>query len=144
MGKALFKPKTHESTSTICKVRNSTKIIIVTESISGGISVKDLTNTCDPNTGAGVTFLRNELEHLTDKSELGERSRYRSVDVGFPISILKVSLYLYFIHAYSKNHYPYELQSINKMFLTGQHNFCGHPRDRRIIRSNPAIDGLPS
>lgn len=97
LGKKLFKPKTHESTATICKIRNSTKVIIVTESTSGEISVKDLTNDCDPETSAGVTFLRNELEHLTNKSESGETSHYRSVDVGFPISILEVSsdLYIY-------------------------------------------------
>lgn len=89
--KKIFKRRNVESTSTICKIRNSERVRIITESSTGQIEETDLTDRCDLATSKGVKVLRDYLKDLTDMTS-SKRSKdyFRSVDIGFPISFLMV------------------------------------------------------
>nr|XP_034331421.1 uncharacterized protein LOC105347673 [Crassostrea gigas] len=86
--KEMFKCRTHESTSTICKIRNSERVGIITESLKGQIEETDLTDRCDLATSKGVKVLRNYLKELTEKTSSKKTNNFRSVDIGFPIPFL--------------------------------------------------------
>nr|XP_022290487.1 uncharacterized protein LOC111102128 [Crassostrea virginica] len=89
LGKKIFKPNTHESTATICKIRNSVEIKIVAEHLSGETSIIHLPDTCELETETGEKMFRETLGYYVDKPELGEGIQYRSIDIGFPIEMLK-------------------------------------------------------
>lgn len=88
--KEIFKCRTNESTSTICKIRNSERVRIITESLTGQIEETDMTDRCDLATSKGVKVLRNYLKELTDKTSSKNTNKFRSVDIGFPIPFLMV------------------------------------------------------
>lgn len=84
--KRIFKGRNNESTSTICKIRNSAKTRILTESMTGQIDETDLTEKDDVEKA-----LRDSLKKLTDMTSSEECIHFRSVDIGFPIPFLKVN-----------------------------------------------------
>lgn len=84
--KRIFKGRNNESTSTICKIRNSAKTRILTESMTGQIDETDLTEKDDVEKA-----LRDSLKKLTDMTSSKECIHFRSVDIGFPIPFLKVN-----------------------------------------------------
>lgn len=89
LGKTIFSPRTLESTSTICKIRNFKKVQVIIEYSSGEILRKRLNN-CDSETVDGVQKLRTTLDKLTDLTVSKEGKECDCVDIGFPIPILKV------------------------------------------------------
>ncbi|XP_052691975.1 uncharacterized protein LOC128170024 [Crassostrea angulata] len=82
--KRIFKGRNNESTSTICKIRNSAKTRILTESMTGQIDETDLTEKNDVEKA-----LRDSLKKLTDMTSSEECIHFRSVDIGFLIPFLK-------------------------------------------------------
>lgn len=86
----IFAGKNLESTDTICKIRNSEIIRIITENNKKETKEIDLTHTCDLKTKEGVKTLREHIAKLTDKTISKECLELQSVDVGFPIPFLKV------------------------------------------------------
>lgn len=90
LGKSVFIGKNLESTSTICKIRNSDRIKVTTCSSEKKTKTIDLTNRCDLNTKEGLQILKTHLTELIDISPLGKCSQFQFVDVGFPIPLLKV------------------------------------------------------
>ena len=89
IGKKIFKGRNLESTSTVCKIRNSESVRIIVENVSGKKEVIHLTE-CDVNTEGGLRKLRGTLKDLTDMTLSKESTQYQSVDIGFPIPFLKV------------------------------------------------------
>lgn len=87
--KIIFTTGNHESTSTVCKLRNSKTIKILTQNYEGNAVEKDLTDTCDLSTVEGLNNLRKALNSVTNISS-EESVGIQSVDVGFPIPFLKV------------------------------------------------------
>nr|XP_022288226.1 uncharacterized protein LOC111100543 isoform X2 [Crassostrea virginica] len=87
--KRIFKGRNSESTSTVCKIRNSESVKITVEHLSGQMEVIDLTDKCDSNTAEGLRILRGKLRDLTDMTLSQESKQYRSVDIGLPIPFLK-------------------------------------------------------
>lgn len=65
LGKQLFKGRNNESTSTICKLRNSDKIRVKTTNMKGEKEETDLTDKCNLETKEGVKMLRDFLKDLT-------------------------------------------------------------------------------
>lgn len=90
LGKRIFKGKILESTSTICKIRNSDNIRVITEKVSGEREEQDFTGECDLDTEEGVEMLRDFLEKRTDLTCMSSDENIRCVDIGFPIHFLKV------------------------------------------------------
>ncbi|XP_062575962.1 uncharacterized protein in xynA 3'region-like [Saccostrea cucullata] len=88
LGIRVFKGRNMESTSTICKIRNSDKVIIKTELDNGEIDVKDMSN-IDVKTKEGEKILRETLKNFTDMTIAKGSEKYKSVDVGLPVSFLK-------------------------------------------------------
>lgn len=91
LGKMLFKGRNNESTSTICKLRNSERIRIVTTTMTGKTEETDFTGKCDLETKEGVRILRNFLKELTDMVSSTNSVTYRSVEIELPFSFLKVN-----------------------------------------------------
>lgn len=100
--KRVFVCENHESTSTICKIRNSDRIKVITET-NAGKNEEDLTDKCDLSNEAGVAKLREYLERSTKIQPLqtdmyyeyqsGAHEEYQSVDVGLPIPFLPVKIF---------------------------------------------------
>lgn len=84
----LFQRHNIESTSTICKLRHSDTIKIITQSMTGDTKELDFTNTCDITTREGVDFLRNSLKEFTDRTSSEESLKYRSVEIRLPVPFL--------------------------------------------------------
>lgn len=89
LGKTIFETPNLESTSTICKLRNSRRINIITKTDKGE-DKKDLTDICNLSTKKGVEVFRETLDEVTNVTFT--QGHVQSVDVGFPIPFLKVSL----------------------------------------------------
>ncbi|XP_062580374.1 uncharacterized protein in xynA 3'region-like [Saccostrea cucullata] len=88
LGMRTFKGRNLESTSTVCKIRNSEKVVIKIESDTGAVEVEDMSD-IDVETKQGEKTLRDTLKTLTDMTiEKGSR-KYESVDIGLPVSFLK-------------------------------------------------------
>lgn len=87
----LFKGRNNESTSTICKLRNSERIRIVTTTMTGKTEETDFTDKCDLETKEGVRMLRNFLKELTDMVSSTKSVTSRSVEIELPFSFLKVN-----------------------------------------------------
>ncbi|XP_062586980.1 uncharacterized protein in xynA 3'region-like [Saccostrea cucullata] len=85
--KRIFKGRNKESTSTICKIRNSEDIKIITELLNGETEIIPLQ--CSIETEIGEKILRDTLKRLTDMTSSKDSKDFRSVDVGFPIPFLK-------------------------------------------------------
>lgn len=86
--KQILKCRNNESTGTICKIRNSERVRIITESLTGQIEETDMTNRCDLATSKGVKVLRNYIKEFTDNTLSKDTNNFRSVDIGFPIPFL--------------------------------------------------------
>lgn len=85
LGKRIFKERILESTSTVFKIRNSDKIRVTTEKVSGEREEQEFTGECDIDTEEGVTLLRDFLDKMSSDENI------RCVDIGFPIHFLKVN-----------------------------------------------------
>ena len=90
LGKRIFKSRQTQSTATICKIRNSVRIKIITEDMSGQKNELDLTDKCRLDTKEGEKLLRDHLNDLTDMFASEKSKEYKSVDIGFPIPFLRV------------------------------------------------------
>lgn len=87
----IFKGRNLETTSTIVKLRNSNRVEITTESDTGAIKETDLTNECDLTSKDGVKVLRDYLKNMTDRTASQRSAQIRSVQIGLPIPLLKVT-----------------------------------------------------
>lgn len=90
--KNIFICKSLESTSTICKIRNLETVEIKTKSENGKVDRIDLSEKCNMNEEPGVKFLREKLAKLTNRTVSADSIQYDTVDVGFPIPFLKVTI----------------------------------------------------
>lgn len=81
LGKQLFKSRNNESTSTICKLRNSDKIRVKTTNMKGEQEETDLTDKCNLETKEGVKMLRDFLKDLTDLTSSDKSVTFKSVEV---------------------------------------------------------------
>lgn len=88
----MFKSRNNESTSTICKLRNSEKMKIIIEHSSGVTETIDLPDGCEHDYDGGTQKMRNALVNLTDMTLSKDSKKFRSVDISLPIPFLKVSL----------------------------------------------------
>ncbi|XP_062580373.1 uncharacterized protein LOC134242307 [Saccostrea cucullata] len=88
LGLRIFKGRNMESTSTVCKVRNSDKVVIKQELCNGEFEVKDMSH-IDVQTKKGEKTLRDTLKTLTDMTIKKESIKYECVDIGLPVSFLK-------------------------------------------------------
>lgn len=86
LGKRIFETPNLESSSTICKLRNSRRINIITKTHDGEHK-EDLTDICYLSTEKGEAVLRDTLDEVTNITFT--RGLVQSVDVGFPIPFLK-------------------------------------------------------
>lgn len=90
LGKNVFKSRNEESTSTICKIRNSDRMKIIVENEDSERIETDLTGTCDITTKEGEAQLRKQLKGCTDLTSSKESVSIKSVEITFPIPFLKV------------------------------------------------------
>lgn len=105
LGKRIFKGDNLESTGTICKIRNSERIALTVEHMSGEKEVKDLTDTCDLETKEGIENLRKTLNDLTNMTDSKKSVQLKSVDIGFPVPFLKVFFKHVLIQLYYFTHF---------------------------------------
>lgn len=89
LGKKLFKGRNRESTSTVCKIRNSDEVKVKTEMESGTVSEIDVPE-IDVESKEGEKELRKILNKLTDITIRKSNTQYRCVDIGIPVPFLKV------------------------------------------------------
>lgn len=89
LGKRIFKGQTAESTSSVCKIRNSEKVRIFSENKNGDIKEVEVPFDCDTESKTGIDSLMNVLMELTNKTKSKESINYKYIDVGFPIPFLK-------------------------------------------------------
>lgn len=92
LGKQLFKGRNNESTSTICKLRNSDKIRVKTTNMKGEQQETDLTDKCNLETKEGVKMLRDFLKDLTDLTTSQKSVTFKSVEVELTFPLLEVNL----------------------------------------------------
>lgn len=93
LGMRIFKGKNRESTSTVCKVRNSENVMIKTEMEIGSVKEMDLSE-IDITTKEGEKRLRGALKELTDMTVSKESKQFESVDINMPVPFLKVYISL--------------------------------------------------
>lgn len=94
LGIKLFKGKLAESTSTICKIRNSDQIKIVTTNKTGEINEKYFLNIRNLSNKADVRVLRNYLKMRTDLTHMPpdfKNADFQTVDILLPVPFLKVN-----------------------------------------------------
>ncbi|XP_062599161.1 uncharacterized protein in xynA 3'region-like [Saccostrea cucullata] len=84
----IFKGRNMESTSTVCKIRNSDKVMIKTELENGEVERRDMSD-IDVLTRKGEKTLRDTLKNLTDMTIEKDSRKYKSVDIGLPVPFLK-------------------------------------------------------
>lgn len=99
----IFGCTTHESTSTICKLRNIEKITIKVEKENDEVETVDVPEDLDITTSAGIENLKELLMWYTDLTTSAESKDYLCVDIGFPIPFLKVMFYLSLYEVLRKN-----------------------------------------
>lgn len=99
--KQLFRGRNNESTSTICKLRNSERIRVITTDMRGQREETDFTDKCNLETKEGVKMLRNFLKDLTDLTSSEKSATFNSVEVEFPIPFLRVN---YAFLTYTRTH----------------------------------------
>lgn len=93
LGIKLFKGKLAESTSTICKIRNSKQIKIITTNKAGEINENDFSNKCNLSKKEDVRILRNYLKKLTNVTHKHPdlNANLQTVDILLPVPFLKVN-----------------------------------------------------
>lgn len=94
LGKQLFKGRNNESTSTICKLRNSDKIRVKTTNMKGEQEETDLTDKCNLETKEGVKMLRDFLKDLTDLTSSEKSVTFKSVEVELTFPLLEGNMIL--------------------------------------------------
>ncbi|XP_056002441.1 transmembrane GTPase Marf-like [Ostrea edulis] len=88
LGMRIFKGRNRESTSTVCKIRNSENVMIKTEVEMGSVNETDLSE-IDITTDKGEKRLRDALKKLTDMTVGKDSKRFKSVDISMPVPFLK-------------------------------------------------------
>lgn len=93
LGIKLFKGKLVESTSTICKIRNSDQIKIITKKKTGDTEEKHLSNIHNLSDKKGVCELRRYLKERTDLTHMSPDIKvdFETVDILLPVPFLKVN-----------------------------------------------------
>lgn len=94
LGKQLFKGRNNESTSTICKLRNSDQIRVKTTNMKGEKEETDLTDQCNLETKEGVKMLRDFLKDLTDLTSSEKSVTFKSVEVELTFPLLEDKMIL--------------------------------------------------
>lgn len=91
LGKNLFKGRLVESTSTICKIRNSGQIKIITTKVTGEIKAKDFSDTCNSLSKECLREIRRYLKERTDLTHMQPdiTADFQTVDIGLPVPFLK-------------------------------------------------------
>lgn len=91
LGIKLFKGKLAESTSTICKIRNSKQIKIITTNKAGEINENDFSNRCNLSKKEDVRILRNYLKKRTNVTHKHPdlNANLQTVDILLPVPFLK-------------------------------------------------------
>lgn len=94
LGINLFKGRLLESTSTICKIRNSGQIKIITTKVTGEIKEKIFSDTCNLLNKECVREIRRYLKERTDltQMQLDITADFQTVDIGLPVPFLKVAM----------------------------------------------------
>lgn len=89
----LFKGKLFESTSTICKIRNSDQIKIITTKKTGEINERIFLNKLNLSNKEDVRVLRNYLKTRTDLTHMPQdlNADFQTVDILLPVRFLKVN-----------------------------------------------------
>lgn len=85
----LFKGRNLESTSTVCKLRNSERTRIITTTMTGETETTDFTDKCDLETKKGVKMLRDFLKERTEMKSTKSVPN-RSVEIELPFPFLEV------------------------------------------------------
>lgn len=95
LGKNLFKGRLVESTSTICKIRNSGQIKIITTKVTGEIKAKDFSDTCNSLSKECLREIRRYLKERTDLTHMQPdiTADFQTVDIGLPVPFLKVGMF---------------------------------------------------
>lgn len=90
----MFKGRLLESTSTICKIRNSGQIKIITTKVTGEIKEKNFSDTCNLLNKECVREIRRYLKERTDltQMQLDITADFQTVDIGLPVPFLKVAM----------------------------------------------------
>uniref|UniRef100_A0A8W8NX32 Uncharacterized protein n=1 Tax=Magallana gigas TaxID=29159 RepID=A0A8W8NX32_MAGGI len=86
--------RNNESTSTICKLRNSDKIRVKTTNMKGEQEETDLTDKCNLETKEGVKMLRDFLKDLTDLTSSEKSVTFKSVEVELTFPLLEGNMIL--------------------------------------------------
>lgn len=91
----MFKGRLHESTSTICKIRNSGQIKIITTKVTGEIKAKDFSDTCNSLSKECLREIRRYLKERTDLTHMQPdiTADFQTVDIGLPVPFLKVGMF---------------------------------------------------
>lgn len=105
----MFRGRNNESTSTICKLRNSERIRVLTTDLNGQKEETDFTDRCNLETKEGVKMLRDFLKGLTDLTSSEKSVTFKSVEVEFPIPLFEV----YYAFSKKKNTANFILFSSN-------------------------------
>lgn len=98
LGINLFKGRLVESTSTICKIRNSGQIKIITTKVTGEITAKDFSDTCHSLSKECLKNIRRYLKERTDLTHMQPdiTADFQTVDIGIPVPFLKVGMFAIF------------------------------------------------
>lgn len=96
MGIKLFKGRLAESTSTVCKIRNSDQIRIIATKNTGEILETNFPNKCNLQQKKDIRELRRVLKECTDHKYTSSDIGFQTVDIGLPVPFLKVK-YAYYI-----------------------------------------------
>lgn len=91
LNRRIFKGRNLKTNSTIIKLRYSNRVRIITESDTEKIKETDFTDKCDIASKDGEKVLRDYLKDMTDMTASERSAQIRSVDIGLPISFLKVT-----------------------------------------------------
>lgn len=91
LGIKLFKGRLNESTSTICKIRNSDQIRVITTNMTGEVEEKCFSDTCNLQQRENLSAFRRFLKKRTDLTHVSPDFRvdFQTVDIELPVPFLK-------------------------------------------------------
>lgn len=92
LGIKLFKGRLNESTSPICKIRNSDQIRVITTNMTGEVEEKCFSDTCNLQQRENLSAFRRFLKKRTDLTHVSPDFRvdFQTVDIELPVPFLKV------------------------------------------------------
>lgn len=91
LGIKLFKGRLAESTSTICKIRNSAQIRVVTTKMTGEVNETIFPDTCNLQNREDLSAFRRFLKERTDLTHASPDIRvdFQTVNIELPVHFLK-------------------------------------------------------